>query len=117
MSPRRPPVIKQTAYVSPYPAMTSSISLNEAPREVRMEGTPILAIKKSMTPRNGPTRMTARAIHLLVGSRWERASGGVRRWFERVSDLGSNRFNESLAIPESEGRVGAAIDSFIWVRW
>src|SRR6202043_3250269 len=73
MSPRRPPVTRQTAYVSPYPAMTSSISLNEAPREVRMEGTPILAIKKSMTPRNGPTRMTARAIHLLAGSRWERA--------------------------------------------
>src|SRR3981081_4910203 len=30
MSPRRPPVTRQTAYVSPYPAMTSSISLNDA---------------------------------------------------------------------------------------
>src|SRR5271155_3827625 len=95
--------------------MTSSISLNEAPKEERMEGTPILAIKKSMTPRNGPTRMIASAIHLLVGSLLGRTTG-ARRSFTRVSDPDSNSFNESAATPESEGVAVAAIDSFITVE-
>src|SRR5580693_2396224 len=95
--------------------MTSSISLNEAPKEVRIEGTPILAIKKSITPRNGPTRMTASATHLLAGSRLGDARGARRR-LEMKAASGLKLFNDSVDAAESEGAAVGAIDNFIMTQ-
>ena len=53
-------------------------------------------------------RMTASAIHLLVGSLFSGASGARRR-LETVFDPDSNRFKDSVATPESEGAVQAGI--------
>src|ERR1700741_3026649 len=96
--------------------MTSSISLNDAPKEVRIEGMPILAIKKSITPRNGPIRMTANAIHLFAGSLLRGASGARRRFERDPEDPDSIRFNKSVATPESGGGAAAAIDNFISMK-
>jgi hypothetical protein len=77
--------------------MTSSISLNDAFRETRMEGIPMLAMKKSMQPRSGPTKMIIKAIHRFPESAEEsvpadffsvgRFSSGVRFTAESVGNL------------------------------
>ena len=66
-----------------------------------MEGIPILAIKKSITPRNGPTRIIASEIHLLAGVFFW-TPDRTRRGLGRALNSGSNRFSESVAAPESE---------------
>jgi hypothetical protein len=79
-----------------------------------MEGNPILAIKKSITPRNGPTRIIASEIHLLAGVFFcspNRTRGGL----EGLLSSGSNRFGKSVATPESEEVLAAAVISFISV--
>ena len=75
-----------------------------------MEGTPILAMKKSMTPRKGPTRITANAIHLLAGSLLGRA---LRALAENAAFLGAILFGERVAIPEPLAVADVAIENFI----
>src|SRR5208282_6111367 len=92
--------------------MTSSISLNEAPSETRIEGTPILAMKKSMTPRKGPTRITANAIHLFAGS-LVRGAILARRCEENAACPGAIPFNEIAATLGSAVVGDVAIENFI----
>ena len=80
-----------------------------------MEGIPILAIKKSITPRNGPTRIIASEIHLLAGAFFcslSRTRGGL----EGLLSSGSNRFSDSVATPESEEVSAGAVISFMSVN-
>src|SRR6202035_5120527 len=98
------------AYANPYPAMTSSISLKEAPRAKRMEGTPMLAMKKSMTPRRGPTRIMAKAIHLFTGAF---TSFAVARGCRLDETAGFNRLRESTEPLESERTVPETVERFM----
>jgi hypothetical protein len=77
---------------------------------LRMEGMPILAIKKSITPRKGPTRITASEIHLLAGV-FSRSRDRTPRGLEGL--LSSGRFSESVATRESEEVSAGAVISFM----
>lgn len=57
----------------------------------------------------------ASAIHLLVGARLG-AAKDARRRVERRGAPDSIFFNESVATPESEGEVGAAIENLILIN-
>jgi hypothetical protein len=77
-----------------------------------MVGTPILAIKKSITPRNGPTRITASEIHLLA-SAFSWTSDRTRRGFEGLLSSDSNRFSEGVAALASGEAFAGAVTSFM----